>query len=1272
MPDATNLQTTFLGGEIAPSFQGRADHPKYREGMSLCYNALPVETGAWTRRPGTRMAALTRGGAFARIMDFDFSQNAPYTAEFTDSHLRFFSTYSLVHTYDEEVVQAISTGNPAVVTVNGNTVYANGDSVEFTLTNAALEPDQGSLLEDRQFVIGSVSGATFELFDPVTGVGIDGSTLNFTTGTPCIVQRVLDLPTPYAAQMLQNIRGVQALNGTVNTLVLLHNQVTPQALVSTDPPNPVFTLSPAVFQDGPYLDPPAQGTTITPSGVGPGTVNLVASAPTFAVTDVGRHIRLLSQPANWSSATAYTTGELVTYQDAYYVALQNSTGAIPGTDAVNWGVATNANAWVWAVITGFTDNEHVAADFKTTPALPGVLVNTNAIPDTNYRLGLFSDSSSYPACGTYHEGRLWLSGAIGNRIDGSVSNDIFNFSPTAVDGTVADNNAIDYTFNAQDINSIFWMTPQQTGIICGTQAGEWLIQASTAGDVLTPTSIQAKRVTKYGGANVEPVNAPFATLFVERNNRKMLEYLADVFTGKYSAINVSLTGSHLLASGVDEVRYQKELAPVAWARMDDGSFAGMTYRRESPMLSEQPAFAGWHSHALGTGRTVVSISVGPNVTGDLDTLSMVTYDITDQLYRVELLTDIFPDNGTNQDAWFVDGGTTPAGSILTPTELTLYGLHNFEGKTVSAYIAGIDAGDFTVTNGQIAIALPAGFNNSGLLTEAAIAAASDLTNESPSAMSATFDNSAAPSGIQSIQSYIGPTTPVTGVDTGNMLVDARNSRVFEFSAGNGSTNGIRVFDMISGLQTNQATHDQIFGAGSPLDIIGPYCLGFDGNIYTVNGTSNSTRWLVIDPNLLRIVGGAGANSASFDFGANSIPYPANLAPARVGGKSFVVGPSLSNVTKSINVVETTNGSVQNAGSDYQMTENTGFSCPTVDGMGVVYTMGQGADLGFYRTTISESASRFNLGNFPNPITSNYFSNPGITHVRLGTVTPADVDPTWSSFASVSGPCYDQSDGNLIFLAFTNDSVTNRNYVIKINSDTCAVVWTVPIASIPASGGVNVPNSTIHDGLFGLLSVTGGSGLVYYINTIAGTATSAGISGFGNIGSSIWDSNTNSIFANGSFANTGGSPTLLNSTPANFSNQWFRFSENPWKQFYIVPAAVGTTFTSRGQLLRPLAPQETGARNGPALGKTRRNHRFAALLLNTAGVYFGTTFDKLHKALFKSPGGKTTYADNQLFSEVWTDPLEDNNSYDGQLCWQVTRPYPVNVLAVQAFVETQDR
>jgi hypothetical protein len=121
---------------------------------------------------------------------------------------------------------------------------------------------------------------------------------------------------------------------------------------------------------------------------------------------------------------------------------------------------------------------------------------------------------------------------------------------------------------------------------------------------------------------------------------------------------------------------------------------------------------------------------------------------------------------------------------------------------------------------------------------------------------------------------------------------------------------------------------------------------------------------------------------------------------------------------------------------------------------------------------------------------------------------------------------------------------------------------------------------------------------------------------------------------------------------------------------VTPMVVGFCFTSQGQLCRAIDPQLIGARSGPALGKIRRANRFAALLVQTIGISFGTVFSRLHAALFHSPGG-TTYASNQPFNGVYKDEIDDDNSFEGQMCWQVTRPWPATVSAIQGFNDVSE-
>lgn len=541
------------------------------------------------------------------------------------------------------------------------------------------------------------------------------------------------IATPYAAGSWASIKLIQAETESA----LLTGSVAPQALNVATLPTPAayatFTLAPVTFLDGPYLDPPTDASTLTPSAL-TGTITITASATTainkgagFQATDVGRLVRLFSEPPAWNVATAYTIGQSVKFGGAYFVCTANNTGQQPDISIAFWAISTNVSIWTWGAITAVSSTTVASLLIKG-----GNLLYVGAI--SVWRLGVYSTTTGWPSCGCYYEGRIWLSGAVANRVDASmvnaISGGVFDMTPTSPDGTVADNNAISYIFNDTEVNPIFWMHPEKSGILCGTQGGEWFIQASVLSDPITPTSIQAHKETDYGAENIEPQHCQLATAFVQRYARTLLEYFPDVFSGRHSAPSLSQQAKHLTVSGLAEIRYQQELLPVIWARCVDGTLIGSTYERTSLFSSQPPSFNAWHRHDLGSGRLVESIAVGPNKNGQLDNLVMVTNDLASGVRHVELLENIFDVGFPIARGWFLDDAITPTGSLATvagATTLTLSGLTHLEGKTVTASVGGMDCGDFTVSGGVIAVPVDYDQFNPNTLSSAYLASVSSAT-----------------------------------------------------------------------------------------------------------------------------------------------------------------------------------------------------------------------------------------------------------------------------------------------------------------------------------------------------------------------------------------------------------------------------------------------------------------------------------------------------------------------------------------------------------------
>jgi hypothetical protein len=951
--DASFAQSSFLGGEVSKSIQGRFDLPDYRTWMNVCLNGFPIETGAWVRRPGTQFAATTRSGFPGRLIKFDFEANSPYNMEFTDGHLRFFNGPSLVTGNDAVAISSISTANPAVVALSAAVTWASNDQVFFSGLGAT-----SPLLQNRVFIGTVVDSTHISLTDAITGVTIDGSTLGWAATTGAMLERVLDFATGHSTDQWTSLRSVQTEADALSAAFLMTATLKPYVVTVTAAPTDTtfatFTYTPAVFNDGPYFDPVKGGALVTPSAVvGLVTLTLsfnawvsttayskgdlvtyssvnyrslieqnvnlqpdthltswevvtagVAVGPNgFVATDIGRSVRMFSEPALWAVGTTYSIGSVISYNPSgipgattYWTSLINSnTGKQPGLDAISWILTPQGAAqWTWGKITalsniidrslagsvnignstwlngglpaafdGVTDQSQAAgafwraipydnvqgsagigkdysgasaqkigsvtvyppanapfvgslqdyartlgvtinlrasqtapvfADFsagggtllgtsgaislgvQSTTAIktpitvessdtttswkyvwveiigtvgtysggyptdqltlsvaevqffspPGTGVTGNGAtvqilgppllytsPIRVWRLGLYSDTTGWPTCGTYHEGRLWLSGAVPNRIDACYSNGAVggtvNFAPTDQYGVVTGAHAISYTFNSPDTNPIYWMEPDLQGIICGTKAGEWLVQPPTPG-AISPLNIAARRVTKIGCANIEPRRTEHTTVFVQKYGRKIMEYFADVYSGKFTAPHLSFKGKHLTRGGIDEIAYQQELSPTVWARVK-GALIGCTYKRDTLTTAQGPTIAGWHPHTLGTGRSVESLCVGPSIDGTLDSLSIVTNDTASGVRHVEIMTSLMDEGAALADAWFLDDAILPSsttssvvGSVGYPYGgLTINGLWHLNGKSVSVFAGGYDCGDFTVASGSIVV-----------------------------------------------------------------------------------------------------------------------------------------------------------------------------------------------------------------------------------------------------------------------------------------------------------------------------------------------------------------------------------------------------------------------------------------------------------------------------------------------------------------------------------------------------------------------------------------
>ena len=125
------------------------------------------------------------------------------------------------------------------------------------------------------------------------------------------------------------------------------------------------------------------------------------------------------------------------------------------------------------------------------------------------------------------------------------------------------------------------------------------------------------------------------------------------------------------------------------------------------------------------------------------------------------------------------------------------------------------------------------------------------------------------------------------------------------------------------------------------------------------------------------------------------------------------------------------------------------------------------------------------------------------------------------------------------------------------------------------------------------------------------------------------------------------------------------------ELYCIPFCVGATYCSQGQILTPVTPQESMTQSGPSQGKFRRITDAMPLLEATQGMSMGVDFLDMRPLKFTSPGGTVPLTLQQTFSGVYKGQVDAQSNFDNMWCWEVCRPYPCTVVAVECQLQANE-
>ena len=730
-------QSNFTGGQFSPAAAGRIDLPLYRSALATCMNMYPIEEGAVTRRPGTMFVQPSYLGFDGAIYPYLYSQQNSYILEFVadssqNTWCRAYTNGHLVTDGNRVQVTAISTGTPAEITTAAATNWNTGDQIMMTVDYSALTAAQVttfSALANRQFNVGKVDTTHFTLTDMLNNSDLVGA---FNVGSlPTIyADRVTRIAAPYTGTttVINDLRPTLAETNLI--FVNAMAGVTPQSPIVVTPVNGptatsdlTYAMTFLKFVDGPYYGPnvvdlPATATATTGTiTFSLNTVTQINGGQGFLSSDVGRTIQIVQTLPFWTVGTTYTAGQSVAWPPD-----QTATGytALPSS-VTNVGFEPDANPTYWAPLANAVDyNYGTIVSINSTSSVQLLLANglpgtSTSNPIIQISLGVFtSTAQTWPLAAVFFEGRLIFS--FGQTLFGSTTggylDDEVVMSPNDTFGNVLDSSGFQFTLVGPNVNQINWMHPDAASVILGTAGSEWQIQASQLGDPLTPTSFQAHQVTQIGSQYLLPVRPGIAMLFVNRYTQRLIEYLSDPFTSKYSGKPINIYAQNL--GNLGQIEYQDAPNPIVWAISSTGDFLSGLYRRVSYFASEMPTLYGWGQHSLSGGYNPEFIANGYNNAGSTDQLYMF---VTDGTYRyVFYMLPPFVDGNTLPQAQFVDAGMTGVNYnqvengipvpfryegiyAVTDGQDNLYfnGLYYHAGKTVSVWYAGLDFGDHVVS-----------------------------------------------------------------------------------------------------------------------------------------------------------------------------------------------------------------------------------------------------------------------------------------------------------------------------------------------------------------------------------------------------------------------------------------------------------------------------------------------------------------------------------------------------------------------------------------------
>lgn len=621
---------SFNAGELSPKMLGRPDVSQYSHGCRTLLNFLVTPYGAAERRPGTLFVAIAGQGPHIGLVPFIFSDEVAYLCEFGNGYIRFYRDGSFV----TEIVSPY----------NGYEVkllrYVQSADVMF-LCSGSRPVQELRRTAENEFEISEMEFAYPPVLDP---------NLTDTTITPSAREGEITLT---ASDALFQSGHVGSYWDIVH--IRLENEI------EHDFKADGVSGSLEVFG---YWS-------LTTHGTWTGTLKLQRSF------DGGTS---WSDYRVWSSSNDQnisTSGEEEKQDVLYRLSMsgyeQSSTGTIKYCEAL----LSNPDYETTGVVRIDAVNSGTSAEATVIRKLGDVTATKE------WNEGAWSDVRGYPRTVAFYEERLVFAGTDHQpqTVWGSRTNDWNNFLAGEFDDS-----AFSFTLCSDTVNHIRWMC-QHDSLIVGTSDSEWTLSAGTKDAALTPSNVKVKRQSVYGSGSIAAKMAGDVVLFVQRQGRKVREFVYAWEKDGYTSPDLTILADHITDSGIAETALQRQPDTLLWCLLNNGTLAVLTYERDQEVV-------GWQR--IESSGTILSIAVLPGAGEDAVYIAVERGGAT-------IIERFAPRAWESiEKAVFTDSSVVATGDGITE----ISGLGHLEGRTVQILADGAEHPERVVSGGSVELDEP--------------------------------------------------------------------------------------------------------------------------------------------------------------------------------------------------------------------------------------------------------------------------------------------------------------------------------------------------------------------------------------------------------------------------------------------------------------------------------------------------------------------------------------------------------------------------------------